>query len=263
MRISRYKYYIGVAIFLILALASLVQAFAEGKTEMVAILSAVIGYFAFMVVDRVEQAASIEKLEKTLQSLEAPMNAMRAEQLLSAVASGQTTHEVTRLTSIKSFDYICSKVRAARRVYNTSFSADAAFVTGDFYGRWIDAILDAITQHDCIVHEVMTSKRRLAMMKRAFRGRGVPMSGSYIAIDMSSYSERVNELPFVELCIFENEDESVEVIFGWTSSNVDFLGADCFVSRDKHLVGYFLNYLRRFEPLGKHVSLIEDQAGDA
>ena len=263
MRISRYKYYIGVGIFLALALASLAQAFAEGKTELVAILSAVIGYFAFMVVDRVEQAASIEKLEKTLQSLEAPINAMRADQLLAAAATDQTKQEIIRLSSTKSFDYICAKARAARRIYNTSFSADAAFVTGDYYGRWIDAILDAVTQHDCIVHEVMTSKRRLTMLKRAFHERGLPMSGSYVAIDLSSYSEKVNELPFIELCIFENDDDSVEVIFGWTSSNVDFLGADCFVSHDKHLAEYFLSYLRRFESLGKHVSLVERVPGDA
>jgi len=83
------------------------------------------------------------------------------------------------------------------------------------------------------------------------------MKGSYMVVDLSSSLDALNQIPFVEFSIFENEDDSSEIIFGWTSSNSDFLGADCFVIKDKHVVEYFLSYMRRIESLGVPVSLEE------
>jgi hypothetical protein len=56
LQLGKYKYILGLGIFLALSLFSLFQAYEEKTTELVTMLLAVIGYFAFMVVDRLDNA---------------------------------------------------------------------------------------------------------------------------------------------------------------------------------------------------------------
>lgn len=85
--------------FFALAIFSLIQAILEKKPDLVAMLVAVIGFFVFIVIDHVDQAAAIEKLEATVQQLAAPLNFIRAEQIRSQGASD--AQRVERISSTK------------------------------------------------------------------------------------------------------------------------------------------------------------------
>ena len=63
MSISKNRYYIGIFIFVAFAMFSLFRAWVENKSDTVTMMIAVIGFFTFMVIDRIQQAMAIEKLE--------------------------------------------------------------------------------------------------------------------------------------------------------------------------------------------------------
>lgn len=249
MRITKYKYFIGVGIFLLLALWSLNEARQANKTEMVTMLVAVIGYFAFMVVDRIELAAAIERLDGVISGLSQPINNLQAQQLVEKVSSRGGM--VRRLSSTDAFEYALLKVCSASRMYNTSFSSYAAFAGGPYYDHWLNAVVDGVTEHDCIIQEVMSSHERLDALRKLFKAKGKPLRGSYLAHDLSKQVEAVKNAPYVEFAVFEDRSGASEVIFGWTTSNSAFLGSDCFVIEDTHVVAYFKAQFRRYESLAE------------
>jgi len=223
MNINKHKYPISVSVFIVFASLSLVQAWLEQRADLVAMLFAVIGFFVFMVVDRIEQAATIENLQLTIQQLVVPLHDIRAEHLLKSSATDTSCFDCQRLSSTKGFEYCISKIKSARQMYNTSFSTDISILSGGYYDKWLHAIVEGITEHNCIVREVTQSKGRLSMLRHIFQSCGKPMKGSYIGFDLSSKEQVLRAIPFVEFCIFENQDDSIEVIFGWASSNEAFL----------------------------------------
>jgi len=248
MKITKHKYLLGVVIFLALALWSLYEAHSNNKTELVTMLVAVIGYFAFMVVDRIEMAASIEKLESVIASLVGPLHQLQAQQLLEG--AGRDAGTVTRMNSTDSLSYTATKMHSARRMYNTSF-LNFRSTQSLHYDTWLNAIIEGVTENNCIVYEVMTSAERLAALRQIFASRGLPLKGSYTAINLSGQTDLFKSAPFVEFCIFENQDDSFEAIFGWNTSNTSFLGSDCFVIKDRHMIEYFVAQFQRFEHFGK------------
>ena len=131
MHITKYKYFIGVSIFLLLALWSLFEAYHKGKTEIVTMLVAVIGYFAFMVVDRIETASSIERLESAIVNLTQPINQLHAQLLLDKVS--RPSGSIKRLSSRDAFNYSLAKIASAQSLYNTSFSNYQANIGGPLY----------------------------------------------------------------------------------------------------------------------------------
>jgi hypothetical protein len=253
--LKKHRYLIGIVVFTILTMVSFVDALYQGRQDLITVLSMVTGFFLFMVIDRMEQAEKIDKLQESVHLLVAPLHDMRAEQI--KTCGDVTLFECQRLTSMKSFEYVISKVKSARRTYNTSFASDAAISGGAHYNRWLNAIVDGVTEHDAVIHEATLSSHRLAMLRTLFEERGKPMKGSYVCYDLSLHKDALRDIPFVEFTIFENQDDTVEVIFGWTSSNLDFLGAHCFLIKDEHAVSFFLAYLRRIESLGTITSISE------
>lgn len=59
--LARSKYLLGVGIYALLAFWSLLEAYLNDKKEILTMLVAVIGYFGFMINDRIEMAASFER----------------------------------------------------------------------------------------------------------------------------------------------------------------------------------------------------------
>ncbi|MFO1429108.1 MAG: hypothetical protein U1F76_03040 [Candidatus Competibacteraceae bacterium] len=246
---SKFRYLIGVVLFLLLAGWSLFEAFQANNQQLVTLIVAVLGYFIFMVVDRLEITEAIEKLQAAVLSLSQPLNQLKGDKLLATY--GKDVGRVQRLSSIEAFEYTLSKVRSARCMYNTSFSNFEAISGGPYYNKWLEAIVDGVTESSCLVHEVMSSRERLDVLRNLFKSKGAPLKGSYIGYELSSLPIEFRHAPFTEFSIFENLDGSSEVIFGWTTSSFEFLGNDCFVVADKHVVEYFLKLFKRFQSLAK------------
>lgn len=247
MKLSKNKYLIGVILFLLLASWSLFEAFMANNNQLVTMLVAMLGYFIFMVMDRLELSAILEKVSSELANLSQPINHIKALQLQDAYA--KISGEIKRMTSVQAFEYASTKVKSAQRMYNTSFAEYAAIVGGPYYQRWLSAIISGVTENDCIIHEVMSSKDRLDNLKEIYRASGLPIKGSYLGFELSGQPDSVRNAPFVEFIIFEDKDGSCEVIFGWTTSNNEFLGNDCFIINDRHVVEYFSKQFRRYEQL--------------
>ncbi|MEZ5581559.1 MAG: hypothetical protein R3F37_01110 [Candidatus Competibacteraceae bacterium] len=94
------------------------------------------------------------------------------------------------------------------------------------------------------------SAERLRLLQNIYKRKGEPpLNGSYLGYDLSTQPGAFLKAPFVEFVVFEDADGAREVIFGWTTTNTDFFGSDCFLVRDRRVVDYFLKMFERFERL--------------
>lgn len=109
MQLSKHKYLIGLVIFLAFSLWSLYEAYTEKKTEIVTMLLAVIGYFSFMVIDRIESAAAVERFEKILGEFRLQLDQLRAQHIIDKIA--RQSGPIRRLTSHEAFKYALARIQ--------------------------------------------------------------------------------------------------------------------------------------------------------
>jgi transcriptional regulator with XRE-family HTH domain len=160
-----------------------------------------------------DEAASPRKT--TVQQSAAPLN-FRAEQIRPQLAND--VQRVEHMSYIRAFDYCCGKLKSAKRMYNTTFSVDQPLADTYYYQRWIQSIVEGITDHNCIICEVLLSQDRYLNVCNTFKSYNKPLKGSYIAIDLSSEIDKLREIPLIEITLFEFDRDVKEVIFGWSLS---------------------------------------------
>jgi hypothetical protein len=248
--INNYKYFIGVLIFLVFALVSIVPAMLKNDTQLVNILLAVLGYFAFIVVDHIELAAAVERFEATLSSLSQPINYLQSQKILEKASTRGVSVEI--LSGSDAMEYALTRVKSAVRMYNTSLSDYESVGFTRPYEQWLSTIVDAVTDQDCRIREVMISSARLDKLKELYGKKAIKMQGYYIGFipneeNGKDYLKYFRCIP--EFSIFEDQDGNREVIFGWTTSDSDYSSMDCFVIKDRAIVDYFKSQFGRYEAL--------------
>jgi hypothetical protein len=241
MRLSENKRFLGVLVFLGSITYPLAQLIWHKQPDLTTLLLTVIGFFAFIVADHFQQAETIGKLEATVKEL--------------------TNPRVKPMSYIDALNYCCEKVKSARRMYNTSFSVDIHALSPDYYNRWIQSIVEAITDHKCNVIEVLLFEERYKALCNEFTNRGKPQRASYTGIDLSSDREKLRAIPLIEIVLFDYGDNKREVIFGWAVSSSDSLGTDCFRVQDEQVVKYFESYFNQLTSLGKKINLPPHHSG--
>ena len=238
MRLSENTFLYEILVFIATICYPVYQLIAGKQADLGTVIVTVIGFFGFIMIDQRRQTMAMQKLEATFRQLTAP--------------------GVQRMSSIEAFEYCCGKAKSAERIYNTSFTVNEHFVINPLYRRWIQCIVEGVIDNKCVVTEVMLSRVRYEALCEEFRKHKNLEKGYYTANIITNLHNPKN-IPLIELSIFDYGADGQEVIFGWASSF--FQSIDCFLVRDRAVVGYFLSYFSQFRSLGETVTIppIPDQ----
>ena len=237
MQLARYRYALAVLLFLVSIAIPCVLYFREANYAALGLVGTFLGFFIFMIQDRVEHTAHLEQVAKFVEK-HGP-----AVALAQAVVDGQASQTI-RMDAADASDYVFQHIGEARRMYNTSFTNTETILSAP-YKKWLSAIAAEVTERTVIFEEVMSSHDRLLFVQQHI---GANPSGVYTPYFLDLHR---GEHPYIEMCIFQYADGKMEVLFGWSSHTEDYKEDDVFLSRDKVLAKFFLSYFHRLTRLGK------------
>jgi hypothetical protein len=236
MSVTRNRYTVGIVLFVLATSVSCIFLVIDKQYSSLGLLGAFVGFFVFMMLDRVEQMARLEQLAAAVDT-HGPLAT-----LARAIIGGHQS-SIVKLSSSEAISYTEGRMNEVHRMYNTSFTISRSVLSTP-YRRWLNVIAHNVSIRDCIVEEVVSSPKRVEVIQSQLAARP---RGEYEAHFLSF--EHNWALPYIETCVFEGSDGRLEVLFGWSSHSSHYSGDDVFLSRDEHIAKYFLGYFRRLKEL--------------